>query len=377
MKARNIRRRDLLKGIPVLLVAVFAALAVAAQPASSVLLHDDFDGPLSPVWTVKQPAARTEGGWVYLHSPGGAWPRDAWIVTGEGNDWADYRFSTYFSALGPYDWYFGEILFRVSDFHSVINGLFYRVEVQTPLRGRDVYLWRVVGGQYRELIRTQPAPGVIENTDNKVDIDVIGGRIRCWINHHPVFDIVDSDPILSGGVGLGSIWESTARYDYVHVDAVGAPFEKFDIAGMNVLFAGGAANFDSYSFAGRFVLDATSDGIDPLQEDVNLRVGTSELTIPSGSFALTGNTYAFTGVIDGASVSALILDRGARTYEYAFKVAAVDMRGNATPVKVALKIGNEDGESTEELRGRLSKEGRLVIEGAPRLAEPVPVPRLR
>ena len=114
MKARNIGLRALLRGLPVLLVALFAARALAAQPASLVLLHDDFDGPLNPIWTIEQIDAHTEGGWVYLHNPGGTPYRDAFIVTGEGSNWSDYRLTTFFSAQGPYDWYFGEILFRVS-----------------------------------------------------------------------------------------------------------------------------------------------------------------------------------------------------------------------------------------------------------------------
>ena len=50
-----------------------------------------------------------------------------------------------------------------------------------------------------------PAPGVIHDYDNKLDIEAIGSRIKVWVNDTLVLDYTDTDPLLTGGVSLGAI----------------------------------------------------------------------------------------------------------------------------------------------------------------------------
>ncbi|AEJ01327.1 PEP motif putative anchor domain protein [Nitrosomonas sp. Is79A3] len=51
----------------------------------------------------------------------------------------------------------------------------------------------------------------------------MGGNFDFTINGTPIGHVHDDNPILTGGIGLGAIWESTTRYDYVNVSAVPEP----------------------------------------------------------------------------------------------------------------------------------------------------------
>jgi len=63
----------------------------------------------------------------------------------------------------------------------------------------------------------------VNDFDNTVVIDVTGGRIQLWMNDFAVVDCTDPDPIPTGGVALGVVWEGRTRYDYAYVEAPNAP----------------------------------------------------------------------------------------------------------------------------------------------------------
>ncbi len=50
-----------------------------------------------------------------------------------------------------------------------------------------------------------------------VRITLTGPRIQVWIDDQPVIDLIDPDPILYGGIGVATVWETHARYDDVVV----------------------------------------------------------------------------------------------------------------------------------------------------------------
>jgi hypothetical protein len=220
--------------VPVL----WAGLSVSAH--AEVLLFDDFDGSsLSPTWTIKQGFATVGGGYVDVHgsTPGS---RDGWIVAneGRGNPWSDYHFSTHLIADGGGDgWYHGDLAFRVQDWHGWTMGTFYRITLNTPIwsggagaqGGGAIALSRYVDDEVAfGIASADPLPGIINDRDNVVDIWANGNHIQVSVNGHQLLDFVDSQPLLTGGVALGAIWESHVRYDYASVETVTTPVPEPD-----------------------------------------------------------------------------------------------------------------------------------------------------
>jgi hypothetical protein len=112
-------------------------------------------------------------------------------------------------------------------------------------------------------------------------------------------------------------------------------------------FAGPPPSFDLNA---SFTLGVTSDGIDPLVELVALQVGTYSATIPAGSFkqlknGSKQNTYAFSGVIDGVTLSIQIVPPSVTGDGWSFKASGipVNLTGLSNPVTVVITIGNDSG----------------------------------
>lgn len=214
-------------------ILVYLVLGFAATARGAVLLHDDFDGPdLDPAWRVQRGYADlvtiAGNGWVDLHgsSPG---TRDAAIVTGEHSDWSDYRFSTRFFAEGGGDgWYMALIHFRVQEMIGWDDGTYYYFWISTPAWGDSPGVAHV-GLAHRQdgidttVCESTPPAGVVNDFDNTVVIDVSGARIQLWMNDLAVVDCTDPDPIPTGGVALGVVWEGSTRYDYAYVEAPNQP----------------------------------------------------------------------------------------------------------------------------------------------------------
>lgn len=204
-------------------------LLLANSANAAVLLDENFNGTsLSPEWHIEQGFAEVNGGYVDVFGSDGN-SRDGWIVAGEGSSWSNYHFSTHFIADGGGDnWFRGEIAFRVQDFHSWTTETFYRLSIDTPIwgggpgnnGGGTATLGSYADNNFNELETISPFPGVIANQDNVVDIWAIGNHIQVAINGTQLIDITDPNPILTGGVGLGAIWESHVRYDYAVVEDI-------------------------------------------------------------------------------------------------------------------------------------------------------------
>jgi hypothetical protein len=89
----------------------------------------------------------------------------------------------------------------------------------TTHRGAGISIVKVVNDEV-SVVREDLAPaGVINDYDNKLDIKVIGPRIQVWASDQLITDYTDqtANPIMTGGVSLGALWESTTRYDYLYV----------------------------------------------------------------------------------------------------------------------------------------------------------------
>ncbi len=106
----------------------------------------------------------------------------------------------------------------------------------------------------------------------------------------------------------------------------------------------------SFDLNASFNLGGSSDGINPLAENVALQVGTYTVTIPAGSFHQLNSgskktTYVFSGVVNGATLSLQIAPPSITGNGWNFKASGtpVDLTGLSNPVTVVITIGNDSG----------------------------------
>ena len=92
-----------------------------------------------------------------------------------------------------------------------------------------------------------------------------------------------------------------------------------------------------------FTLGPNSNGIDPVTQDVTLKIGTFSVTIPAGSFHQNPNgRFAFEGAINGMSLEAQIVPLGNKS-SHSRQRAGVNLIGLKNPVTVVLNIGIDSG----------------------------------
>ncbi|WP_309708435.1 PxKF domain-containing protein [Armatimonas sp.] len=199
-----------------------AALLPARVSHAQLLLSDDFSGAsLSPLWAVQRGYASLVNGWVRTQgsTPGS---RDAFIMAGEGSDWSNYQFSTKFHADGGgNNWYNSLINFRVQSQFGWSQGTFYSLYIFPPNSAippaDSIQLVKFTSTSASLIDPTYYASGLMTAGDNAIDISAIGGSFTIKVNGVPAASFLDADPIPTGGVALGSIWESATRYDYAYV----------------------------------------------------------------------------------------------------------------------------------------------------------------
>ena len=131
--------------------------------------------------------------------------------------------------------------------------------------------------------------------------------------------------------------------------------EEFEVHNANVSLGRGQ-ELDKYDIGGEFTLSEFSDGIvDPVAEEVTIKVGTYSLVIPANSFeAKRGKEGAeFQGSVNGSLVHASIESVGPQTYRYQVEAHKVDLTDSPIPLKFSLKIGTDVGVTTIPLHGYL------------------------
>jgi hypothetical protein len=105
-------------------------------------------------------------------------------------------------------------------------------------------------------------------------------------------------------------------------------------------------NKGKFETEGSFVLASTSDGIDPLSEEVSLQIGSFSATIPPGSFVQNQNEFKFEGVINGSALKASIRLLPDGRYRYAASGDGASAAVSPIPSTVRLIIGNDAGKAT-------------------------------
>jgi uncharacterized delta-60 repeat protein len=121
-------------------------------------------------------------------------------------------------------------------------------------------------------------------------------------------------------------------------DPTAVPFTAFSVtAEINV----GSRAFE---MTATFTLDAGSDGIAPLIEDVSFQLGTFSTTIPTGLFREDQKgRFKFEGIGNGVALEVAIVQLGDSTFKFKVEGNGADLAGTANPVPVALTIGDDTG----------------------------------
>ncbi len=103
---------------------------------------------------------------------------------------------------------------------------------------------------------------------------------------------------------------------------------------------------DEFEVEGTFTLGAASDGINPLTEDVTVKIGAYEITIPMGSFSLDDDgEFEFEGIIDGVKVE-MEIELEDDAFEFEIEVEAEGLPELQEPLEVTLIIGDDEGIAT-------------------------------
>lgn len=183
-----------------------------------LLFEDNFDSPaLSPEWISIKPSQWIQDGWLHTldTNPG----RDSFAVVNDGNSmWTDYTYRVTADGLlsmgGAVDDF--NLLFRTRDVNYAtygIDGFYYRLEVGTG----GYTLWRFNGSASSSTVLFSKPGRFDTSRPIVVTITVTGPRIQVWFDGTPVIDLVDPEPLLYGGIGIGAVWESEARFDDISV----------------------------------------------------------------------------------------------------------------------------------------------------------------
>lgn len=191
--------------------------------SSVVLFEDNFDSStVSSDWKSRFPSNLwIQNGWLHLKNNDGWWPRDAMALVHDGDtNWTDYQYSiTVDTLVGAWEHF--NILFRSDGFSRYSDGssgsgyqldfadFSSTVQLSRRVDGVNTILWQQ---------SWSPVSGEMDIT-----IDISGSRIQAYLDDQLLFDIIDSSPLLYGGIGVHTIWEAESRFDNVLVETVPVP----------------------------------------------------------------------------------------------------------------------------------------------------------
>ncbi len=154
---------------------------------------------------------------------------------------------------------------------------------------------------------------------------------------------------ISGNLFISN-WGGIPSNGIVQVSGFPAPSISIFTADVEIEL-GPEPNNDEFEVEGSFTLAVASNGIDPLTEDVTIRVGTFSTTIPAGSFEVDDESdddsddeeFEFEGVIDGVELEFEIEAFGDDSFDFEVEGEDADLTGTVNPVEVTLTIGDDTG----------------------------------
>lgn len=171
-----------------------------------------------------------------------------------------------------------------------------------------------------------------------------------WVTRAPIptaraflgAGVIDGKLYVAGGDSVGTL--------EVYIP----PITTLDIISAKIEFNTDSTINDSFKVKGEFILSAISNGIDPLNEDVELIVGTSALTIPAGSFIEEKlGKFEFEGTINDAFVEMVIKEITWDAFKLKVIAEGVDLTNTSNPVDIGVTIGDDTGTANIRLKGKL------------------------
>jgi len=201
-------------------------ILIELPPEAEVLFEDRFTDGMSPEWVSVKPAQWVADGWLYTQADG-SYGRDSYAFVHDGDAaWTDLTLSIVVDPLpvAGFDRDRGEVYFRTSDIGPTMyqpSGNYYRLFLQAPAddpqEPNTLGLTRYRDSQGSVTLYDGFSP--LGHDPGLVEITLAGPLIRIAIDGVEVVDLVDPDPLLFGGVGVGAIWECLCRFDDVVVTA--------------------------------------------------------------------------------------------------------------------------------------------------------------
>jgi hypothetical protein len=100
----------------------------------------------------------------------------------------------------------------------------------------------------------------------------------------------------------------------------------------------------SLNLSGTFTPAASSDGLDPLSEEISIQVGPYTWLIPAGSFTIASDgAYSYQATVNGVKLSVQIKRvRG----QWTVKLNATPVSGITLPAAIGIRVGNDVGTTT-------------------------------
>ena len=111
--------------------------------------------------------------------------------------------------------------------------------------------------------------------------------------------------------------------------------------------AGTSGTLPTFTLDDTFTLGRNSTGIDPVTQQVTLRIGTFAVTIPAHKFKLqTGGSFKFGGIINNVLYQVTIAPLGSNSFKLSAKGTGQDLSTLGKQVPILLTVGGNTGTST-------------------------------
>lgn len=184
-----------------------------------------------------------------------------------------------------------------------------------------------------------------------------------------IYTVFNDEPLLVGFTSHGDIYQRhhfSGKIDDIRIyDRVLSEseimelfygyisFSNFVLTHASIKYAK-LSDTDDYYIKGKAALGEYSDGIDPIGEIVKIKVGTSTLEIPAGSFNKMGKRkYKFMGKIGDARVCMELEKSKSNGFEFMASIKNIDLADTPNPVPIEVQIGNDMGQTDIWLTGVL------------------------
>lgn len=189
----------------------FAVSAGTAICSTNALLDNFNDGNFAG-WTVNAGTWTINNGALQGVGAGGL--IDGWIYTGDTN-WSDIVYEADVNFVSGNS----EFVFRSTGHWS--NEYRLTIWAQNSPANPNMYsLARFRDGVSTSFTVSNVASAVPITPNSHVRVEAIGSLLSFYVNDALVYQVDDLAPLLNGQVGLGVIWDMTARFDNVSVELV-------------------------------------------------------------------------------------------------------------------------------------------------------------